>query len=203
MTQYRLLIERAALDFKEAVRRYLRQQAQPEELGDWSWVDPLRFPLLPGLHRIGEQLIISIFQETPPTEEIEEWDEDWSIMKPGPIFPPPVLTLRQRKTQQVNEEVFQNILLDDRRRRAVQEISLIRERLVPMLRQIAILGVTDLRDQDQNRRRNYHDERSELQEKINLLRDELDELYLSLPEGYAEQYISFPLEIEITIPARI
>ena len=113
------------------------------------------------------------------------------------------MTLRQKSTQQENEEVFQNILLDDRRRRAVQEISLIRERLVPMLRRIAILGVTDLRNLDQNRRRKYHDERSELQEKINLLRHDLDELYLSLPEGYAEQYIPFPLGIEITIHARI
>ena len=48
-------------------------------------------------------------------------------------------------------------------------------------------------------RAQYHIERRELQEEVNEIRQELEILHRSLPEGYAEQFIPFLLELEINI----
>ena len=72
-----------------------------------------------------------------------------------------------------------------------------------MLRQLAQFGVTNMLDWALDQRAQYHIERRNLQEKVNDIRQELERLHTSIPEAYVEQFIPFPLEIEITIHARI
>ena len=144
----------------------------------------------------------SIFDKTPtdPAFEIieipirryyNELGREW--------FPAPEPTLKQEIAQAQKDEVMLRIRLDDRRRRNVSEISLLRRLLLPMLTRLAHLGVTNMLDWAPERRVLYHIEHRELQEEVNAVRKRLEELQQELPEGYLERFLEVPLEVEISI----
>ena len=148
----------------------------------------------------------SIFDKTPtdPALEIVEIPIRRYYNDVGrEYFLAPEPTLEQEIYQARVDAISESIVLDDRRRRTVQDIILLREILAPLLRQLGQFGVTNMLHWALDQRAQYHIDRRNLQERVNSLREELERLYNSLPEGYAEQFIPVPLEIEITIHARI
>ena len=134
-------------------------------------------------------------EEIPITRYYNDEDREYFIA-PEPTF-------EQKILQAQVEAVAERIALNDRRRRTIQEIILLRELLIPMLKQLAQFGVTNMLNWALDQGAQYHLERKELQEKVNELREKLERQNRSLPEGYAERFIPFPLDLEITIHASI
>ena len=190
----------------EAERRIQRQQESPQPLANWEHIHARYFALTEGWHAIGDLIVHSIFDKTPidaALEIVEIPIRRYYNDEGREYFLAPEPTLEQEIFQARVDAITQRIALDDRRRRTVQEIILLRGVLVPLLRQLAQFGVTNILDWALDQRAQYYIERRNLQEKVNDIRQELERLYTSLPEGYAEQFIPVPLEIEITIHARI
>ena len=108
-------------------------------------------------------------------------------------------TLEQEILQAQSDAVMQRILLDDRRRHIVREISGLRRVLLPILTRLPHLEVTNMLDWSPESRAQYHVESRELQKEVNTLRERLERLYLQLPKGYTEKFIEVPLAAEISI----
>ena len=181
----------------EAAGRVEYQLRFPQPLGKWAHINPRYFALTESWHSIGDLIIHSVFNRTPEEErlQIEEIPIQRHFNDEGrEWFPAPTPTKDEIRQAQL-EAVIQRIEIDDRQRLVIQEISRLRNLLVPMLRRMTEYGMVNMINWDQERRAQYHINRRNLQEHIINLRMEIDELHHELPVGYAEQFIPIPLEV--------
>ena len=118
----RRILNKVMTDFKDAADRLVCQQSNPEEFGDWSFVDSKRFEVPEGLHKIGGLLIHSVFIK--PVEESSVQIEEIPITRyyndeGREYFIAPEHTFKQKILQARVEAVAERIALDDRRRSTV------------------------------------------------------------------------------------